>query len=332
MENFVQKLTHLTEWKKYDLAIKEVNNWLSQDPENAEAYGWLGYIKFLQGDFKSCIIWSEKSLSIDQDDASVFLCLADSYRLSRKGKKAQEVVDHAIERFPNFAPLFAVKAELELKEMQYRSALKHVNNGLSLTPENTNLLNIKARILKKLDMDGAEELLDQSLSIDPMENQTFNEKGWLALGKRKYGEAEDFFLKSLQLDPNDQATKVGHLWSIKANYYPKLIQVLLYFQNNRAILGIAMISFILLLLGYTIFSKLMGNGSWLFFFLMFYGFLLSMKLIGILDILTTAGLEDELKEKKHLISEKDWSKFSIKIIRFIFVLIVFSILLYFHLR
>lgn len=329
-EKFEQRIEQLVSWKKYDLARKEINEWITHDPESAEAYAWLGYVFFLQDDYKACIQWSEKSLSLSQDDPNVFAILADAYRILKKGKKSIEIIESAIKLFPNNLQIIYFKSLLELKNLKYQQALKYVNHGLSINPEETELLKLKATILEKIGVDQAEDLIKKSLSIDPLDSDAFVLKGWFEINKREYSRAEALFKNALQLDPENSEARQGYMWAIKAMEFPGIMHLLNLLRIHKVKVAILFVVFIIGLFGGTFIGQFLGFGSWLLCLLIFYGFLVIMRTLGLMDAIISLGLEEEFKEKNFVLSDREISRYTFKVIRFFFVLIVFCGLLYWY--
>jgi tetratricopeptide (TPR) repeat protein len=99
-------------------------------------------------------------------------------------------------------------AELTLRhKSDYQTAAKLFEQLRERQADNPTLLLGLARAYRGLRRrEDSRQLLDQILLNDPREAPALSERGRLALDTEQYAEAEDYFRRSLQIDPSDSDT------------------------------------------------------------------------------------------------------------------------------
>jgi predicted Zn-dependent protease len=62
------RVFQLTNWRRFDEAISEAEQWLREEPENANAYGMLAQIYMKSGKYDKALHWSAESLKYDPEN------------------------------------------------------------------------------------------------------------------------------------------------------------------------------------------------------------------------------------------------------------------------
>ena len=103
--------------------------------------------------------------------------------------------------------LFAI-AWMEMSE--FEQGLDAAEEGLSLAPNDVDLLDVRARALARLGRtDEAAQTTQTALAIDPQYAPSFNRRGVVLLQAGQFDEARDCLVEAVRLDPRDAAARAA---------------------------------------------------------------------------------------------------------------------------
>lgn len=202
-------------------AEKEISYALRENPEDADALMLLAECKI---DTKQ---WDE-GLRLLQNAASympyyhrIYYLIAFCYY--RKGDKvrATEDLKKAIELNPEASAYYGLYAYLLLDLHKYSEALNKANEGLAVYAEDLTCLNARSQALIRLkNKEEAYETIREALSVDPEDDFTHTNVGWIFLERGKHTDARQHFREALRINPNNKRAKSGYKESLKARLPP----------------------------------------------------------------------------------------------------------------
>jgi len=169
--------------KEYSKALNITNDYLEENPDDAEAYATRGNIYYLQHRCNQAISDIDKASSMGSTSVTIAgikaLCLAEN------GK--------------------------------YEIALKSVNKRLKSRPD-ASLYNVRAYIYnKKGEYAKALKDCDRSIALDGSKPNPYKNKGLAYLGNSRYGEAIEQFSKAIKINPGYDLAYAG-----RGNAYLKM--------------------------------------------------------------------------------------------------------------
>lgn len=119
------------------------------DPNNTEALQYLGYIYTKQRDYAKAKTHYERLLSLDQDNYAGELGVVILFQECGKLADAMSRITLLIEKYPDRAELYSVRAEMESEAKQTELALMDLDHAIALDPQNANLVITRAYIYKE---------------------------------------------------------------------------------------------------------------------------------------------------------------------------------------
>ncbi|EMR00631.1 lipoprotein NlpI [Cesiribacter andamanensis AMV16] len=141
------------------------------------------------------------------------------YRQDRR-KEAIASLHEAISLDPSDADYYGLLAAMLMDDLQFAPALEAAERGLSYDPEHVLCLNIRSRLLFKLDRkQEAVQTIDKALEQDPDNASTHANYGWAWLEKGDAKQALEHFRMALQLDPTMAYAKEGMKEALKGRYW-----------------------------------------------------------------------------------------------------------------
>ncbi|MBO0726608.1 MAG: polysaccharide deacetylase family protein, partial [Blastocatellia bacterium] len=103
--------------KKYDEAVRELEEAVKLDPRNATIVNNLGFTLFRFEKYEESIVWLQKAIEIDPQRIVAYINLADAYMKSGKAAEARQYYEKYAEIAPNAPSIEYVRKKLEeLKE------------------------------------------------------------------------------------------------------------------------------------------------------------------------------------------------------------------------
>lgn len=276
-DDLANRMQHLVTLKKYDFALKELEEMRKHNSDSIDVLIFFPYVNFYQGKYDLAIEQSENILSTNISYSTVYFILAMSYLKKNNYKKLGEVTDLGLNKFPNDVPLIGCKVRYLSVVKQEKEALEIAELALSYEPNNSQILNMKAQLLHNLKKEGSEELLDISLANDPMNSGSYVAKGHLCFDKQEYEKAKVHYLEALKINPDNKIAR-EHLNSILCiTYFPTHFKVLNFFNRNLPRIFSFFVLWIVVSFGFTAYSKFSdGMGSWFLPISIFSAWMISM--------------------------------------------------------
>ena len=202
-------------------AEKEIGYALRENPEDADALMLLAECKIDTKQF-------EEGLRLLQNAATYMPYYHRVYYLMafchyRKGDKDGAVgeLKKAIELNPEASAYYGLYAYIMLDMRWYEEALQKANEGLAVYAEDLTCLNARSQALIRLkNKDEAYETIREALSVDPEDDFTHTNVGWIYLEKGKHTDARQHFREALRINPNNKRAKQGYKESLKARLLP----------------------------------------------------------------------------------------------------------------
>jgi tetratricopeptide (TPR) repeat protein len=262
-DDLANRMQHLVSLKKYEYALKELEEMRKQNPDSMDVQIFFPYVNFYQGKYNLAIEQAESVLAKNIGYPTVYYILAQSYLKKSNYKKFGEITDLGLSQHPNDVPLISCKVRYLALMKKENEALKIAEIALGFEPKNPQILNMKARILESLQKEGGEEILDLSIANDPMNASSHVAKGQLYFNKRDYEKAKECFLAALKIDPENKTAR-EHLNSILCiTYFPNHFKVLNFYNRNLPRIFSFFVLWIIASFGFTAYSKFTdGSGSW----------------------------------------------------------------------
>jgi tetratricopeptide (TPR) repeat protein len=221
MSSSLQNAIQLYDFRKYDLALKEVNNLLSENPEEARAYSLKALIFMQKGKTADAFENAQKAITLSPDDAYTYYVTGLVHlNFTKNYKEAEKLFKEAIRIDPEDPDYYDVMAKIKIAEDKNKEALKFCEKGLKLNPRDVELLSTQARVLVNLGRrEEAFVSLERALKDDPENSQILAVAGLIHLQIGNQPEALTFFTEALRINPNNEFARDGLVEGLKTKNF-----------------------------------------------------------------------------------------------------------------
>ncbi|WP_420571395.1 tetratricopeptide repeat protein [Kordia sp.] len=215
-----QRGVQLFELGRYQEAISYLSTAISESIYNYGSKYYLALCFFNTEAYDKASKILDELLQETPNEGNIFFLKGQiAYRLNN-AHHAMSLVDKSIELDPYEADFFGFKGALLMDQKKFEQALHFVNEGLQLDPKNTACLNLRARILTKLNRkEEAEETVEHILYDNAEDDYAHANVGWVALENGDTEKALHHFKQALQLNPNMQYAREGMATAIKSKNF-----------------------------------------------------------------------------------------------------------------
>jgi len=216
-------------------AIKEVKQFLHQEPENDEALSLYARCLYDKNEITEGIEITRQAIRINPENSFYFYLLAFGYYKKDENPAALDNLSRAISLNPYIPEYYGLSAFVHLEEKDFELALAKADEGLAVDPENITCLNARSTALNKLKRtDDAIETMQDALAQDPDNEFTHATVGWNFLEKGKHKDAAKHFREALRINPDHRNARAGLKEALKSKIPPyKWLLQYSFWVNNQ---------------------------------------------------------------------------------------------------
>lgn len=199
--------------RNFQALEKMCEEWIQKEPENPEAYLWLGRSYTFMNKFIEAAGSFEKGLSLTQDKAKYlkeFTEIPTTYYNAGVLHAKQDSIERAIKYFNLSYSLDSTKTEALLyvsslyqKKNDQENARKYIEIAYKKNPENPDVLYFYALFIKNENPDEAEKVLKKLVEKEKDKPRGYSLLGEIYLLSKKYDEAIPLLKKAYELDTAD---------------------------------------------------------------------------------------------------------------------------------
>ena len=202
---------------RYGEAEKEIGLALQQNPENPFALAMLSEC-YLENDRRpEALDLARQAVAGAPHIGYFYHHLARAQFFNKQVDACKATIIEGLRINPNDADFFLLSSQIEFYLEDWAASLKAANQGLTIDPENINLINQRTQALVKLNRKSeAASSIDFALSRSPENALSHSNRGWVAIEQDDYEKAVTHFKESLRLDPTNEYTRSGLKEAIKA--------------------------------------------------------------------------------------------------------------------
>lgn len=285
-------------------ALEQVQQSLSQAPENPEAYYLMAMAHLQLKQPQPALDAASQCVQLAPDDPRGHYALAWIYYNRHQYDRATKSIEAASQLAPEIEDFHFLRAAIAFDQEHWQACLDHLGLALSLNPEHVGSLNLKARCLIHNEHNQqAQEIIQFALRVQP-ENATAHAiQGQLHLKKQDHTEAYASFQESLRLDPSDRIARNGWTAALKGQnpIYKRIIW--LHSPHGQLFLGVGIVGCFIASLAIV---PLMANGQMLWGAIFPYGllFFLGLSILpffasGILQLVMVVHRQQRLRLTSH---------------------------------
>ncbi len=214
-----QKIYHLIDLEKFELAEQEIRKYLSQEPNDDHAHAMLAFCLIRLKKNDQAIKEANTAISLEPDEPHNHYIQGLIYYATNENKKALDSADEAIRLYPEECEYYHLKSLVYLSMSQWQKALDAAMKGLSLDPTDSGCMNSRSLALTQLGRhDEARSGIAEALKENPEDERTHANLGWSYLHQKKYDKALEHFREALRIEPDFEWARQGMLNALKARY------------------------------------------------------------------------------------------------------------------
>lgn len=217
MSRHLERAQLLMEQRRISDAEKELALALQESPDNGVAFRLLALCKIIGKNYPAALAPAQQALALAPDDPNNHYILAVAYFYNNQNEPAKGLIQSGLSINPYMSPLFELAGEIAMHEDRWNDALYQAEKGLEIDPEDTELVNLRARALIKLNRTAeAEATMNYALYTDPSNSMSHANQGWVAIHQNNFDQAINSFKEALRLNPQNGHARAGLKEAIKA--------------------------------------------------------------------------------------------------------------------
>ncbi len=234
-ENNLARARHLINLHRFDAALKEVEQALVFDPENAEALQYLSIVCYNINDYKGGLKAAQQLLGKHPDDPASHYFAAINLVELKKLPEAEQHIESALALDADQPDFYAVLSHIYILKKEFETALEIAENGLELDPEHLSCLNFRTICLTKLGRKAeTHQSVIETLAASPDSAYSHTNVGWSILELGDYQGAKQHFAEALRLDPGYEYARDGMLEALKAkNFFYRYFLYYVFWMSKK---------------------------------------------------------------------------------------------------
>lgn len=215
----LNRVIFLIQQNRYELATSELQQMLSEDPDQAKAHAFLAFSLNRQKKAEEAIEEAKLAIQLDPTDSYGYFVLGYILMGRFEYEKAAEAAKKAVSLNPHNPENFALCGDIQVRQQTWDKVLQTALAGLQVSPRHIGCQNLQAIALLGLNRQAeAQTILNQTLSQSPETPLTWVWQGWLTLEQGQPQAAMDHFQEALHLNPLLNGPRRGMIQAFKSQY------------------------------------------------------------------------------------------------------------------
>jgi len=183
---------------------------LRKQKNNPEVLHSIGVVYTQQKNYKEALKFLESAASLKQDDPTIQLHLANSYKLAKRYDKAEKILSLTIEKFNNYPPAFNNLGTVYFLQGKNNEAINAYKKALEIYPQYVDAYyNLALTLSKSNLLSEAKENYKKLLNIDPTHFAAQFHLACLLMQQQNYKDAAEEFLKIELANPHHFETQTN---------------------------------------------------------------------------------------------------------------------------
>lgn len=202
-ETLLVKAQNKLQKNQYDEAIRYLKEYLNYHPNHFDTNQLLGSIYVLQSKFNDALIYLERVFDLyDWRNVIPAINIIESYRQTNQLEKAKKLIVKANKLFPKTAKILKIYAFIELSNMKFLKAKELFLQSVSLDPMDKETWDFLIQITMEhiVDLKETKKLIKQALRFHPKYYLLFYFEGVIHYSNQKYEDAIESYLESYNLN------------------------------------------------------------------------------------------------------------------------------------
>ncbi|MDP9054370.1 MAG: tetratricopeptide repeat protein [Acidobacteriota bacterium] len=195
---------------KTNLAYDKNEQILKNDPKDPDARGLRATFTLERGDVNTAMGELQSVVTAKPNNFVARFNLGRAHFARGEYEQARQEFDAATQLHPDYIPARLAQIQVSMIRGDNDAALHYADDTLKIAPASIQAMVMKAAVLQRLQRyDEARALLTPVLEKQPKQVETLLELGVLDLNQRKNKEAEEYFHRAWEADPNNLRGLLG---------------------------------------------------------------------------------------------------------------------------
>ncbi|BAU14338.1 TPR repeat-containing protein [Leptolyngbya sp. NIES-3755] len=217
MSNYFERARLLFEQRRFDLAVRELQQGLAIEPDNASYHRLLALCFSQQNKPNDAIAEIDHAISLDPNHGGGHYIKAGILRDQGNLKAARSTIAEALRLDPEDTDSYSRLAAIQFDQKQVKESLATAETGLQINPEHLGCMNLRVLSLTELgQLPKAESEVLVALAIAPENPFAHAVHGWISFRQNRISAALDSFKTALRLKPDLEWARQGLVESLKA--------------------------------------------------------------------------------------------------------------------
>jgi tetratricopeptide (TPR) repeat protein len=219
MSTHFERARILFDQSRFDMAIDELRQALTENPDHAGAHALLALSQAMNKQYNEALTSARTAVGLTPDIAHVYYVLAWVSHQADMQDEAEHAIREAIQIDPEEADYYGTLGSILIRRKRWEEALAVTDKGLAYDPEHVMCANLRAMALTQLGRkDEAEAGLETALFRDPENAWTHANRGWQQLQHGDQSRGMDHFREALRIDPSMDWAREGIVAGLKAQH------------------------------------------------------------------------------------------------------------------
>jgi tetratricopeptide (TPR) repeat protein len=195
---------------KSNLAYDKNEEILKNDPRDPEARGLKATFMLDRGDVNTAMGELQSVVTAKPNNFVAHYNLGRAHFARNELEQARQEFDAAIQLRPDYLPARLAQIQVDMLRGDNGAALHAADETIRVAPNNVAARVMKAAALQRVQhFDDARAILTEILNKQPKQVESLLEMGVLSLNTKKYKDAQDYFQRAWEANPNNLRGLLG---------------------------------------------------------------------------------------------------------------------------
>lgn len=220
IDRLIDQASQRYRYGDYYGAIEAIKEALSIAPDNGFLHSYLSHGLLKQKRISAAQFEAQLGLELEPSSAYAHYALGSLFHIKRDFNSALGHIEQALSISPENISFLELLSRIHLENGKHKEAHLTIDRALTLAPDDPDILCLYGDYWYELNKpDKAAALYNEALIIEPQHMSSLVGKGQVLLRKGDIAEAKEHAIWALQQDPND-ASALSLLTNIKARQNP----------------------------------------------------------------------------------------------------------------
>jgi tetratricopeptide (TPR) repeat protein len=185
--------------KNLDKAQQYADQTLATSPDNRQLLMVRADIVAERGKVDDGIKALQQLQKGNDEDLDIFSAMVSVYQRAKRFDDAQNVLNKAVQRFPNEEQVYFLQGSVYEKQKKYNDAEKAFRKALDLQKDDPAVLNYLGFMLadRGIRLDEAEHMTQKATQSDPTNGAYLDSLGWVYFKQNRFDRAEEYLKRAI---------------------------------------------------------------------------------------------------------------------------------------